>query len=139
MSQIWAANLGKRKNFVPKRTCQLDAPNGGHLKPVTLKPVIRIFRVFASAFSAFSVFSAFSFCGVSSDPCFPGWEGRPHFPHFPCIGFESLISKIRPTGFRMTGPIGDWDLSSPPSVQLGISGHNLRWAKITKHQSLVFS
>ena len=30
------------------------AKNGGHLKPVTLKPVIRIFRVFVSAFSVFS-------------------------------------------------------------------------------------
>ena len=50
-----------------------QARDGGHLKPVTLKPVIRIFRifrVFASAFSAFSVFSAFLLCGVSSNPCF---------------------------------------------------------------------
>ena len=57
---------------------------------------------FVSAFSAV-LFSALSFCRISSDLVFLGWEGRPHFPHFPCIGFESLISKIRPTGFRMTG------------------------------------
>ena len=47
--------------------------DGGHLKPVTLKPVsriFRIFRVFASAFSAFSAFSALLLCGVSSNPCF---------------------------------------------------------------------
>ena len=81
--------------------------DGGHLKPVTLKPVIRIFRifrVFVSAFSAFSAFSALLLFGISSDPCF-FWAERdfPHFPRFPRIGFESLISKIRPTGFRMTG------------------------------------
>ena len=37
-------------DFPPER-------NGGHLRPVTLMPVIRIFRVFVSAFSAFSAFS----------------------------------------------------------------------------------
>ena len=50
-----------------------NTKSGGHLKPVTLKPVIRIFRifcVFASAFSAFSAFSALLLCGVSSNPCF---------------------------------------------------------------------
>ena len=88
---------------------------GGHLKPVTLKPVIRIFRIFRVFVSAFSAFSAFLLCGISSDPCFFRvfalrdllrplffWGERdfPHFPHFPCIGFESLISKIRPTGFN---------------------------------------
>ena len=44
---------------------------GDHLKPVTLKPVIRIFRifrVFASAFSVFSAFSVLLLCGVSSNP-----------------------------------------------------------------------
>ena len=79
---------------------------GVHLKPVTLKPVIRIFRifrVFVSAFSAFSTFSVFLLCGISSDPCFSGVRVFPHFLHFPRLGFESLISKIRPTGFNMTG------------------------------------
>ena len=42
---------------------------GGHLKPITLKPVSRIFRVFVSAFS---VFSAFLLCGIFSDPYFSG-------------------------------------------------------------------
>ena len=41
--------------------------SGGHLKPITLKPISRIFRVFASAFSAFF---ALLLCGVSSNPCF---------------------------------------------------------------------
>ena len=49
---------------------------GGHLKPVTLKPVIRIFV------SAFSAFSAFSFCGISSGPCFPGLGGTSAFSAF---------------------------------------------------------
>ena len=144
---------------------------GGHLKPVTLKPVSRIFRIFrarhnpeprcavwwwnlrwsfggkcfwrfspanearkspsklhrkfatnfaenfanltleiAGAYifrvfvSAFSVFSAFLLCGVSSDPCFCRVRGAFRiFRIFPRIGFESLISKIRPTGFIVTG------------------------------------
>ena len=39
-----------------------------------------------------------------SDPCFFwGERDRLHFPHFPVIGFKSLISKIRPAGFIMTG------------------------------------
>ena len=49
-----------------------SSSSGAHLKPVTLKPVsriFRIFRVFASAFSAFSAFSARLLCGVSN-PCF---------------------------------------------------------------------
>ena len=55
-----------------------DGNCGGHLKPVTLKPVIRIFRifrVFVSAFSAFSAFPACLLCGISSDPCFAGVRG----------------------------------------------------------------
>ena len=63
-----------------------------------------ILSTFPTVFvSAFSAFSAFLLRGVSSDPCFQGERGLPHFPHFPCIRFESLISKIRPTGFIMTG------------------------------------
>ena len=52
----------------PRLVCTL----GGHLKPVTLKPVIRIFRIFRVFASAFSAFSAFLLCGISSDPCFSG-------------------------------------------------------------------
>ena len=36
-----------------------ECPHGGHLKPVTLKPVIRIFRIFRVFVPAFSAFSAF--------------------------------------------------------------------------------
>ena len=46
---------------------------GGHLNPVTLKPVSRIFcicGVFVSAFSAFSL------RGISSNPCFSGVTSR---------------------------------------------------------------
>ena len=46
---------------------------GGHLKPVTIKPIFRIFRVLVSAFSAFL------FCGISSDPYLLGWEGTSAF------------------------------------------------------------
>ena len=41
--------------------------------------------------------------GLSSDPYFLGREGPSAFSAFSRIGFESLISKIRPTGFIMTG------------------------------------
>ena len=48
-------------------------PNyGGNLKPVTLKPVIRIFCIFRVFVSAFSAFSAFLVRGISSDPFFWG-------------------------------------------------------------------
>ena len=59
----------------------------GHLKPITLKPVIRIFRifrVFVSTFSAFSAFSAFLLCEISSDPGFSGVRGS--FRIFPVSG-----------------------------------------------------
>ena len=48
---------------------------GGHLKPVTLKPVSRIFRIFRIFVSAFSAFSAFLFRGISSNPCFSRVRG----------------------------------------------------------------
>ena len=44
---------------------------GGHPKPVTFKPVSRIFRIFCVFrvfVSAFSAFSAFLLCGIPSDP-----------------------------------------------------------------------
>ena len=44
--------------------------NGGHLKPVTLKPVSHIFRIFQLVVSVLSAFSACSLRGISSDPCF---------------------------------------------------------------------
>ena len=44
--------------------------NGGHLKPITLKPVSHILRIFRVFMSAFSAFSAFLLCGVCFDPCF---------------------------------------------------------------------
>ena len=56
--------------------------NGGHLKPVTLKPVSRIFRIFRVFVSAFSAFSAFSLRGISSDPCFSGVRGPSAFSAF---------------------------------------------------------
>ena len=68
--------------------------DGGHLKPVTLKPVICIFCIFHIFVFAFSAFSAFLLFGIFSDPCFfCGERDFPYFPHFPRIGFESLISR----------------------------------------------
>ena len=83
------------------------AVTGGHQKPVTLKPISCIFyilRVFVSAFAALSAFLQNSLCGNRLRPLFfHGAKDLLHFPHFPCIRFESLISKVRPTGFFMTG------------------------------------
>ena len=71
---------------------------GGHLKPVTLKPVIRIFPRFR-----FHIFRDFALRNLLLPLFFRGEREFSHFPHFPCIGFELLILKIRPTGFIMTG------------------------------------
>ena len=76
---------------------------GGHLKPVTLKPVIHIFRIFRVSCPHFPRFPSFRPAESPQTLVFLGWEGRPHFPPFPCIRFESLISKIRPTGIRWLG------------------------------------
>ena len=77
--------------------------DGGHLKPVTLKPCnhphfphfprfrVRIFRIFR-------VFRVFALRNLLRPLLFWGERDCPHFPHFSRIGFESLISKIRPTG-----------------------------------------
>ena len=60
-----------------------------------------------------SAFSAFLLCGISSTPYFPGVRGTllPHFPHFRRVGFESLISKIRPTPALLWPALGDRESS----------------------------
>ena len=57
---------------------------------------VRIFRIFR-------VFCAFAQRNLLRPLFFWGERDFPHFLRFPCIGFESLISKIRPTGFIVTG------------------------------------
>ena len=52
--------------------------NGGHLKPITLKPVSRIFYIFRVFVSAFSAFSAFLLRGISSDAFLEGSKGDTH-------------------------------------------------------------
>ena len=81
--------------------------DGDHLKPVTLKTVSCNFRIFRDFVSAFSVLSALLLWNLLRPLFF--WDGRdlPYFPHFPCVGFESLISTIRPTGFILTALKGD--------------------------------
>ena len=74
---------------------------GGHLKPVTLKPVSHIFGIFRVFVSTFSAFSAL--WSLLRPLFFWGERDLPHFPHFRCIGFALLLSEIRPTGFIMTG------------------------------------
>ena len=84
---------------------------GGHLKPVTLKPVSRIFRIFRVLVSAFSAFSAFSLCGTSSDPCFSGVRGTVRiFRIFPVSGLNRWFRKSdRPA--LLWPALGDWEIS----------------------------
>ena len=51
----------------------------------------------------FRVFRVFALRNLLRPLFFWGEKDFLHFPRFRRIGFESLISKIRPTGFRMTG------------------------------------
>ena len=51
----------------------------------------------------FRVFRALALRNLLRPLFFWGERDFPHFPRFARIGFESLISKIRPTGFIMTG------------------------------------
>ena len=71
--------------------------NGPHLKPVILKPVIRIFRIFRvlaiRIFRIFRVFRVFR-ASLSSKPYFLCEERKnPHFPHFP--NFALVGSKLQ--------------------------------------------
>ena len=80
-------NIGKDRS----RNRSLPDKSAGHLKPVTLKPVIRIFRIFRVFVSAFSAFSVFSLFGISSDPCFSGVRGT--FRIFPVSGSNRWFRK----------------------------------------------
>ena len=88
-----------KKFFSSAPACLSPRDIGGHLRPVTLKPVSRIFRVSCPHFPYFP-----RFCAVESPQTLFFWGQRDplHCPHFPRIGLL-LISKIRPTGFIRTG------------------------------------
>ena len=73
------------------------SPKASHIQASQLRfPHFPRFRV--RSFCVFRIFAPWNLL----KPLF-SWGERdlPHFPHFP--PFESLISKIRPTGFFMTG------------------------------------
>ena len=93
--------------------------HGGHLKPVTLKPVSRILR-----FSVFRI-SAFSAFGHLLRPLF--FWGERDLPHLPRIGIEPLISKIRPTGFTTTGL--SQKFRKGVGGQRGLARRNLSYAR----------
>ena len=82
---------------------------GGHLKPVTSKPVSRSFRIFRVFVSAFSAFSAFSLCGTSSDPYFSGVRGTVRiFRIFAVSGSNRWFRKSdRPA--LLWPALSDWD------------------------------
>ena len=95
---------GGRCQGGPVRNQAWESPSSD-LKPVTLKPVSRIFRVSCPYFLHLPRFRSVE----SPQTFFFGWGGwgggerdLPHFPHLRRIRFESLTSKIRPTGFIMT-------------------------------------
>ena len=79
------------------------SPKASHIKA---SPHFPRFRV-----CIFRIFLVFARWGLLRPLFLWGERGLPHFPHFPRIGFESLISKIRPTGSIMTGlnPRLFWD------------------------------
>ena len=78
------------------------SPKASHIK--ASHPHLRHFPRFrVRIFRIFRVFRLFALRNLLRPLFFWGERDFPHFPHFPRIGFESLISKIRPTGFRMTG------------------------------------
>ena len=91
--------------------------HGGHLKPVTLKPVIRIFRIFRVFVSAFS---AFSFCGISSDPCFPGVGGTSAFSaFFPVSGLNRWFRRSDRPALGWPA-LGDWEARLNPLPTSGV-------------------
>ena len=93
---------------------------GGHLEPVTLKPVSCIFRILMPAFPHFPhcrfvrIFRIVASWNLPR-PLFSGVRGTFRiFRTFPISGFESLILKIRLTGFIVTG-LGDWEIFQAPT------------------------
>ena len=68
-------------------------------------------------FCIFRVFRVFAPWGLFRPLFLWGDRGFPHFPHFPRIGFESLISKIRPTGFIVPQVTGNL---TTPGLKPGI-------------------
>ena len=90
--QVWFQYLKIPPILYQKSPPQWGSPKASHIKasfPHFPRFGLRISRVFRVL-------------GIFSDPCFCRVRGA-HFPHFPRIGFESLISKIRPTRFIMIG------------------------------------
>ena len=98
--------MGQR-SALPNVSTSFPPQNWGSPKASHIKPShphfphfprfrVRIFRIFRG-------FRVFARWNLLRPLFFWGERDRPHFPHFRRFGFESLISKIRPTGFIMTG------------------------------------
>ena len=74
-------------------------PKASHIKSSQL--YFPHFRVRVFRISAFCAFCAGRLRNLLRPLSFWGERDLLHFLHFPRIGFESLISKIRPTGFTV--------------------------------------
>ena len=89
-------NIRSAKQGPNIATLLWGSPKASHIK--ASHPHFPRFRV-----RIFRVFRVFALRNLLRPLFFWGKRDFPHFPRFLRIGFESLISKIRPTGFRMTG------------------------------------
>ena len=107
-----------RIGFVPARQRCWGSPKASHIKPS--HPHFPRFRV-----RIFRIFRVFARWNLLRSLFFWGERDRPHFPHFRRFGFESLISKIRPTGFIMTG------LRWPGDVGYGMVVDGLKLQRIS--------
>ena len=92
----------EKAHFTARKMCPENRKNEVELRPLCAAPEA------LHEFSAFLSFRVLIFClfalwNLHKALCFWGEKDLLHFPHFPVIGFESLISIIRPTGFIMTG------------------------------------
>ena len=94
-----SGKTGERKNAHKLFFAQWGSPKASHIKASHPHfPHFPRFRV-----RIFCIFRVVALWNLLK-PLF-SWGQRDllHFPHFRRIGFESLISKIRPTGFIVTG------------------------------------
>ena len=95
-------SVGSLKSRKVAKKTKWGSPKASHIKASHLHfPHFPRFRV--RIFRIFRVFLAFARWNLHRPLFFWGERDFPHFPHFPRIGFESLISKNRPTGFVVTG------------------------------------
>ena len=78
----------------------------------------------------FSTFSTFLLHGVSSNASFSG--GERDLPHFRRIGFESLISKVRPTGSILRRDRNYRSLEALRAEKVSKKSSRASWPRVSK-------